>query len=405
MQNPLSSFFKKNRSKSQRPDFDNTIPEQWGESDHGAGTEGNAEGRKPQLAFQAEKRLSPKEWIVEKKIPLSIGAVVLIGGALYLHNKVQPKKIEIGPSTTVLDPQSLHTKAKPKVAVSVGASGPGQMRSASAPVDAGSTVLRLQDEAEQQARALIDSSSHGSARVISAKAAGNGLVAVTYSAQGRNGLAWVDTQHKIVILGTVLDAQGQNLQSGGIALASAASAPAPAASGAQSGATPMAGTVDPAMAVQQAMRTAVGVTAGNKAGIPLWIFVDPDSRASAHFYMNSKDALRVANVTWIPVSYEDTQSVGRVASILTQINPEKALDFNYQRFNYQASKGGIDAGNPSTSMIGVALKNTQLLSSVSTLQTPTVMFCGKDGAPHVISTPTDIGAVLRIAGPCRNEVN
>jgi hypothetical protein len=151
------------------------------------------------------------------------------------------------------------------------------------------------------------------------------------------------------------------------------------------------------------MREAVGIATGPKTGVKLWVFVDPDSAKSARFYEASKGVMDKARVIWIPVAYEDQTSAARVATILTQLSPALALEKNFKGFNFQTNKGSVEPNPPTPGMLGVVLKNTEFLSRVGPLDSPTVLFCTKDGAPHVISQPDHLESVLQIAGPCPGQ--
>lgn len=352
----------------------------------------------PQLAMHLQSQKSLAQRIVEWRVPLIIFCGALGAVAVFTHLEASRdgdrNSSSLKTSATVLDPTSV-AKEKPRA------------KTASAPVaPAPSASASYAEKVRSEATALISSSSQGSAQVTQVTPLGSDLAAVDYVAQGRPGVAWVDLRHKLVILGTILDAQGRNLESGPLALSAAtravasASSPVQAASGPVSGQGPqdMQGS---AASVLQAMREAVGIKAGPPTGVPLWVFVDPDGSRSARFFnAQMPHGTSGALVTWVPVAYEDQQSAGRVAYMLTQLDPMRALITNFRNFNFSQSKGGIESVAPSVDMADVAIKNTRLLSRVGALETPTVLFCGKDGAPHVMAAPADLSSVVQIAGSC-----
>lgn len=344
------------------------------------------------------------------KVPLLSGGILLAVGLYVLHRLTSPN----GPNphntaaadATVLDPHAVAAKPRP-AAASARADKGTDLAPAPSPSAPAASASAAHAALTTEAAALIASSSQGTAQVLQVIPVGDDAAAVEYATQGRRGLAWVDLKRKWVILGTVLNAQGQNLQAGSVALAAAtgpadegsapqgpAAGPGPASAGAAAQGSPAA--------VRAAMMQAVGVAQGPKDGVPIWVFVDPDSARSAKFFNaeSSKVVPLGAWVNWVPVAYEDQQSAGRVAYILTQLDPMRALTRNFRDFNTAQNKGAVDSVTPSVAMAQVAMKNTQLLSNVSALETPTVLFCGKDGAPHVLTSPTDLAAVVQIAGHC-----
>lgn len=365
------------------------------------------------LAFEHHK-MTPREWLAKQRTPLVAGVIVLAAGAYFLLHTTKKAEPDVHiPNVTVLHPSAEKKDTPPKTVShgvqSSGAASPQQnaskpMETASQPVD--STAAGHQDDLVRQ---IIHTASKGAATVLSITRGPAGLSAVTYKINGQQGLAWVDTAHGLVFLGTVLNSEGRNLASGLIAMqamASGSTSNEGAAVQSADGSPPVAlpqGVDRQAAAVLNAMRNAVTISSGEKGGVmsPVWIFADPDSARTAKFFQKNKALLKGARFKWIPVAYEDTNSMARVATILTQLSPLRALEQNFANFNFQGKQGGAEpSGAVATSMASISIKNTQMLSQVATLETPTVLFCDKSGAPHVMVDPPDFGALLQMTGPC-----
>jgi hypothetical protein len=385
------------RGKSAAPDFEDTRAESVNTPD---------ERDLPPLEIQSKTHKGLAKHLLEWRVPLITGVVMLTAGILALRWVTEQGR-HAAPiaqsSTTVLDASAAHLK--PKASAAKAALDSPAISPVSPPAVSASAAYT--DKVRAEASALIASSSQGTAQVSQVTPLGSDLAAVDYVAQGRPGIAWVDLRHKLVILGTILNAQGQNLVSGPMALAAATRAASAPSSTAEDQTT--SGSAEPTAQVSQgssasvllAMRNAVNIKSGPPNGVPVWVFVDPDGARSARFF-NSQFAQKLTGVLvhWVPVAYEDPQSAGRLAWILTQLEPLRALEKNFRNFNFAQSKGAAEAVMPSMSMADIAIKNTQLLSQVGPLETPTVLFCGKDGAPHVMAAPSDLASVAQIAGPC-----
>lgn len=389
----------------------------------------NDDGR-PMLAFmQAPKpglvdrlRANPKQTL--------IAAVAVVAGGAFIIPKLLPHHAPAPPeqtNVTVLAPGSTLAKgaAGPKAASVVSAAASGKAGAvkplvAVAPTPAPAPAA---SEALAQAKSDVVSASHNTAKVLSAQAGPQGLISVQYAVNGRNGVAWVDPARKLVFLGTLLTADGQNLMDASVAMQAAASAPAnqasaphangpsaPAASqpSAQSGASMhLAAGNYQAQAVVTAMEQAVGAHTGISGETPIWIFVDPDDPNSAHFFMGTtkKGAQDKTSITWVPVAIQDPHSLSRAAWILNQVGPAYAMKRNFQFFNTQTQQGAAPLPPTSPVMVKTILKNTKLLSDTGSLQTPAALFCTADGKPHVMYAPTDLQAIQAIAGPCKGVVS
>ena len=388
----------------------------------------SANDGKPPLAFmQPPKpglvdrlRANPKQTIMVTVAVAAAGAFV-VPMLLPHHAPPPPEKTNVtvlSPSSTVLKAAHPAKAAPVAVATTTAAAQDHGQSSAvkplvaiapvSAPAPAGSEALA-------QAKSDVVSASHDTAKALSAQAGPQGLISVQYVVNGRNGVAWVDPARKLVFLGTLLTTDGKNLLDASVAMQEAAKPPAamasaPAASQPQAQASgpmpPIAGNYQ-AQAVLTAMEQAVGAHTGMSGEAPIWIFVDPDDPNSAKFFMAStkKELRNKASITWVPVAIQDPHSLSRAAWILNQVGPAYAMKRNFEYFNHNNDQGGAPLPETTPVMVKLILKNTRLLSDTGSLQTPAALFCTADGKPHVMYAPTDLSAILAIAGPCKGVVS
>jgi thiol:disulfide interchange protein DsbG len=333
-------------------------------------------------------RLTPKV-----RIMISVAVALLGVAALSVWRDVNLEQAQSLPQASTFPPQTKHEKAHIKGARFAAPDQKPVAEKLLIPITAESSPSKpaatLVGAANAQAVSLITSASGGTAKVVKVFQGPAGLIAVAYKIpDGRSGLAWVDPSRQLVLLGQLLNAQGQNLSAAGSAFVAYAGAQQATSDESESAVTP---------ALAAAIKGAGINVAGN--GPQVSLYLDPNSPEDRTEYMTlaslagqNKLSLRV-----VPVAYLRASSLNRAEDILVALSPKDELRKNEINFDSQHKRGGAGKLGNNVQMMSVVDANTQLLASAGQVQTPAIFWCNKDGQAQALYGPMSTQALMQLA--------
>lgn len=371
--------------------FAASVPRWFNRPDYRGSTAMNQPLKPPMPGFSIDAIRSR----LTRKAQIMIGAAVLLGVAGLLAIG-RHKHDQLPPSMPAFPTQARAEKAPAKKAeIALAAQMPGSAQllipitPASAPVHAASSSANASNAV---ASALIASASGGSAKAVKVFPGPAGLIAVAYmTADGRSGLAWVDPTRQLVLLGQLLNAQGQSLNSTGSAfVAYAGVPPAP-------GAVPGADG-SPATPILAAAIKGTGVDVAGR-GAQVTLYLDPNSPEDRAEYMTlaALASQNKLNLRVVPVAYLRASSLNRAEDILVALSPRDELRKNEINFDTQHKRGGAGKLGNNVQMMSVVDANTQLLASAGQVQTPALFWCNKNGQAQALYGPMNAQALTQLA--------
>jgi hypothetical protein len=258
-------------------------------------------------------------------------------------------------------------------------------------------------ESPQSIQNLLSSASDDTATVIQTWPGPGGLTGALYrDVNGQEGVAWVDAPDNLVMIGTLVGADGKNYNtSSDFALAanhSVATQPVseePTAAGAVS----TLGTL---------MTGGTGFTEG-RSGPQATVYIDPNSSVGHSLYLAlaPKIAAGILNIRYVPIAEKDKSSLHKAEAILAAPAPAKKMSMDERLFKKSPDgqmEGGI-RGVPSTlSMVQEVDGNTALLATAGYINNPVMVYCDKTGKHQVSvgdATVGDLASILDNIGACK----
>ena len=237
---------------------------------------------------------------------------------------------------------------------------------ASAGTDAGTRSASI---ALVQAEALVSGASHGRARALSVFPGPDGLegIVVALTAKGSaRSIIWATPNAKAVLIGNLVDAQGQNLNE--------------LAEVAQNLRT------SPPTALQAATRPASMSVLTPGSGPILTFFIDPNCIFCNRLYRAIEPDVSAGKlrIRFVLVGIVKKDSPQRAMSILSSSTPLQAIRQDEAHFDIASEEGGYPIEAHPTPAATAALKaNDQLLSRMGAVGTPTLLYCSKAAGGHV----------------------
>ncbi|CDQ08991.1 conserved protein of unknown function [Acidithiobacillus ferrivorans] len=261
-------------------------------------------------------------------------------------------------------------------------------------------------ESPQSIQNLLSSASDDTATVIQTWPGPGGLTGALYrDVNGQEGVAWVDVPENLVMIGTLVGADGKNYNtSSDFALAANRSVVAQTVSEAPTAANTIStlGTL---------MTDGTGFTEG-RSGPQATVYIDPNSSVGHRLYLAlaPKIAAGTLNVRYVPVAEKDKSSLHKAEAILAAPAPAKKMSMDERLFKKSPNgqmEGGI-RGVPSTlSMVQEVDGNTALLATAGYINNPVMVYCDKAGKHQVSvgdATVGDLASILDNLGNCKAGV-
>lgn len=258
----------------------------------------------------------------------------------------------------------------------------------------------------QEITALISTASQGAATVQNVYMNGpNGFVGVVYQiAGGDRGLAWVNLPDHLVLIGTLLNAHGQDLN-GPYLLAKNAKGVSTAVTPAMTGGDPVAQTGGSSM--DTAYSSGDGFMEGT-TGPEATVYIDPDSAKGHDLYLALAPLIHAGKIKirYVPIAEKGKHSLAVAEAILSAPNPEAALSKNEHLFKKKAdgqNTGGLRGIAPNLQMTQIVDGNTGMLAAAGYIDDPVMVYCNRAGQYQVQEghqATLDLNAVLQNIGAC-----
>lgn len=230
----------------------------------------------------------------------------------------------------------------------------------------------------QLARELVAKATHGKSKVLGAYRESPSLDAVILDSGGKKSVAWVLTDRKLLIIGSLFDAAGRDISSQADDFI----------------------PVDAGVMLSRAER-AHGFTEGTRGPL-IYVFFDPNCSYCSRFYRDTRSfiASNSIRIRWIPVAFLKPDSVGKAEAILSAKNPVAALASHEATFDEDTETGGISpltAGNPGIREF-IHANTESLLKGNDKIGTPSIVYVDKEGKPVLqVGLPSKISKIIGLA--------
>lgn len=170
---------------------------------------------------------------------------------------------------------------------------------------------------------------------------------------------------------------------------------------------PRLGSTDMSRAqMAEAFRTGTEAAYGFRegtAGPLLYVYFDPNCIYCHVLYEQLEPLIQAhrLQVYWIPVGFLKPSSLGKAVRFFEASNPVALLALNEDRFDTAHEEGGIPPDpSPVPEARREADQNEQLLASLGTLATPTLVFLDRQGRSRIIpGVPQKLAQTLAEIAP------
>jgi thiol:disulfide interchange protein DsbG len=200
--------------------------------------------------------------------------------------------------------------------------------------------------------------------------AANGLIGfVVQSSQGNNGIVYADPKGQYVFVGSIINAQGQDLT--------------------QVYTNQYINSKIAGPAYQEANTMSWFSDGSDNAPHKAYVIIDPNCIFCHLLYKQVKPLIDSGQlqVRWIPVAFRDPSSPGKAAAMLnagSNAASDKALQENEDGFNDQTESGALTPLTPSSDLQVAAAfnkvtQNTAFFSKYGFQGTPTILYAQADG--------------------------
>lgn len=218
---------------------------------------------------------------------------------------------------------------------------------------------------------LVNKVLSGQGNVQQSFPAANGLIGfVVQSSQGNNGIIYADPKGQYVFVGSIINAQGQDLT--------------------QLYTNQYINSKIAGPAYQDAADTSYFTDGNDNAPHKAYVIIDPNCIFCHVLYQQIKPLIDNGQlqVRWIPVAFRDPTSPGKAAALLnagSDAAADKLMQQNESSFNDQSESGGITplAPNPNDANLTAAFnkvnQNTAYFSKYGFQGTPTILYKQGDG--------------------------
>ncbi|MBU2738558.1 hypothetical protein [Acidithiobacillus concretivorus] len=348
------------------------------------------------------------------------GSLAVLVVAIMIANKVMVPK---HPDDGVVNGQTsqgsalphLHTDAKPQAEKTKqnalpAAPANGALMAMKPLAKAATPETAPETDPVQAIQNILSAASNGSATVVQVWQGPGNLKGVVYKdANQEEGVAWVNVAHKLVLIGTLVGADGKNYNTSAD-FALAAQKPSMQVSPAL-GSKATSDTSSKAKPVNTLMKLkngGQGILVGS-TGPVITAYIDPNSEISHRLYKALESAVDTGKVRarYVLVALKNQGSIKKAEAILSAPSPEKVLSQDERLGKKRANSswsGGIRGIQGSIYMAQEVNSNTALLADAGYIGDPVVIWCDKAGKAQVSTNDGavgDIAAILSAAGNCR----
>ncbi len=255
----------------------------------------------------------------------------------------------------------------------------------------------------QAVQNLLSAASNGTATVVQVWPGPGKLEGVIYAdANQEQGVAWVDMAQHLVLIGTLIGANGKNYNDaadfGLAATPRQESAGDPAVASTASA---------PKSTLMRLKEGGSGFIVGTQGPL-ITAYIDPNSETSHRLY----DSLELASdngkvrTRYVLVALKDKGSLEKAEQILSAPSPAKVLSEDEHLGKVRANQdwaGGIKGVQGSLYMAQEVNGNTALLAAAGYIGDPVIVWCNKAGKAQVATNEGavgDLSAIISSAGKC-----
>lgn len=218
---------------------------------------------------------------------------------------------------------------------------------------------------------LVNKLLSGQGTIQQTFSASDGLIGfVVQSNQGNNGIVYADSKGQYMFVGSIINAQGQDMT--------------------QLYTNQYINSKIAGPAYQQAANTTYFADGSDKAPHKAYVIFDPNCIFCHQLYQQMKPLIDNGQlqIRWIPVAFRDPSSPGKAAAMLnadSDAAASKLLDQNEAGFNDQTESGALtplapNSNDPAvTAAFSKVTQNTAYFSKFAFQGTPTILYKQSDG--------------------------
>ncbi|WP_241781484.1 hypothetical protein [Acidithiobacillus thiooxidans] len=253
---------------------------------------------------------------------------------------------------------------------------------------------------------ILSMASNNTVTMLQSWSGPDGLTGVLYrDINGKEGVAWVNTAKQLVMIGTLVGANGTNYNTSSDFALAAQTHEKPAS---DSTSQPESGSSSNST-LGQLMSGGSGFTEG-KAGRPeLTVFIDPNSAIGHQLFtaLSPKIHDGKIRVRYVPVAEKNKSSLHKAEEIMAAPSPAEEMRKNERLFRKASNgtMGGGIRGVPSTlDMVQEIDNNTALVATAGYISSPVMVYCDKAGKHQVAvgqAAVGDLNAIMNNLGMCK----
>lgn len=252
---------------------------------------------------------------------------------------------------------------------------------------------------------ILSMASNNTVTMLQSWSGPDGLTGVLYrDINGKEGVAWVSTAKQLVMIGTLVGANGTNYNTSSDFALAAQTHEKPAS---DSTSQPESGSSSNST-LGQLMTGGSGFTEG-KAGPELTVFIDPNSAIGHRLYTDLSLEIHDGKirVRYVPVAEKNKSSLHKAEEIMAAPSPAQEMRKNERLFRKSSNgtMGGGIRGVPSTlDMVQEIDNNTALVATAGYISSPVMVYCDKAGKHQVAvgqATVGDLNAIMNNLGMCK----
>lgn len=253
---------------------------------------------------------------------------------------------------------------------------------------------------------ILGAASNETATVVQVWPGPGHLDGVIYKdANQEEGIAWVNVPDKLVLIGTLVGADGKNYNT---TATFGLAAHQPITGHVTAPASSVSATTDTAKnTLMQLKNGGQGILVGS-SGPVITAYIDPNSETSHRLYDALESAVDSGKVRarYVLVALKNQGSIKKSEEILSAPSPEKVLSQDERLGKVGASgtwSGGISGIRGSLYMAQEVNSNTALLAAAGYIGDPVVIWCDKAGKAQVATNDGAVGdmdAIISAAGNC-----
>ncbi|MBU2840100.1 hypothetical protein HF670_11125 [Acidithiobacillus thiooxidans] len=252
---------------------------------------------------------------------------------------------------------------------------------------------------------ILSMASNNTVTMLESWSGPGGLTGVLYrDINGKEGVAWVNAAKQLVMIGTLVGANGTNYNTSSDFALAAQTHKKPVS---DSTSQPESGSSSNST-LGQLMTGGSGFTEG-KAGPELTVFIDPNSAIGHQLYTDLSLEIHDGKirVRYVPVAEKNKSSLHKAEEIMAAPSPAQEMRKNERLFR-KASNGTVGGGIrgvPSTlDMVQEIDNNTALVATAGYISSPVMVYCDKAGKHQVAvgkATVGDLNAIMNNLGMCK----